>query len=601
MSALIKSSNTLSAIVKRPPLCMFFAGLSALLLMMMSAVVFNWHHNPQPHPLVYLHWSTHPTQYMDPRHTQPYQVQSNRDGVVDNESQDGMNHVLATSDTHLSSSLARQVMVIVAEYRICDVTQKDLDQVISEISTRDSTLGKSLHEWHSRRIALMQRFKEGQLQMEYLRRQNNVLQDKVAKSESVWSLVPSSPALDKGIDLSNRVKAVFDKNMYRQSNPDIDVRLKASFDDTHYYLPQMGIGGNPSTPLTGDYRSCVDEVMGALDSAGQITQGGLFRTHRVAGTLYEVFVNEKNTNHGSNNDDNIHDENMKDRNGNDNNNNINNNKNITKNTGNLIHYYFLKPFTKLHFLSHDILLLNRKAIHIILPVGYDVKNFKRFISHYIQYTHPCEYPWLLTVLYTGPGDKGVELKLLLHSKFGEAKCLAYRYITMTTRSIGTSIVRAVTGNWLVGDLVTMVTNVHCFFNAKFLQQCQFYARQGTQGYFPIAFGLYNNELVPLPTTGSYLYSRYGRWLDVEAATFCLYRSDLLRLVDRLDKWEDNFQLLQSALASDLMVVRSPDQSLFKFWHEIHCNPLWEEGRYKRCMDVKTHTLANIKQLGEIIH
>ena len=597
MSTLIKSSEMFSAIVKQRPLCMFFAGLSTLLLlMMMMVLVFNWQPHPRPHPLVSLYWSTHPTHHVDPLHTQLYQVQTNRDGVIDNESQEVVNRVLATSDAHLSSSLARQVMMIAAEYRICDVTQKGLDQVISEISARDSTLGKSLHEWHSRRIALMQRLEEGQLQMEHLRRQNNVLQDKVSKSESLWSVVPSSPALDEEIDSSNKVKAVFDKSMYRQNNPDIDVRLKAAFDDTHYYSPQMGIGGNPSTPLTGDYKSCVDEVMGALNSTGHVAEGGLFRTHRVAGTLYEVFVSEKNTNN-----DNIHDKNMNYRNGDDNNNNNINNNNITKNTGNLIHYYFLKPFTKLHFLSHDILLLNRKAIHIILPVDYDVKNFKRFISHYIQYTHPCEYPWFLTVLYTGPRDKGAELKLLLRSKFSETKCLAYRYITMSTRSIGTSIVRAVTGNWLVSDHVTMVTNVHFFFNAKFLQRCQFYARQGTQGYFPIAFGLYNNDLVPLPTSGSYLYSRYGRWLDVEAATFCLYQSDLLRLVDSLDEWEDNFQVLQSAVASDLLVVRSPDRFLFKFWHRVHCNPLWEEGRYNRCMDVKTHTLASIKQLGEIIH
>ena len=475
--------------------------------------------------------------------------------------------------------LLTQIRALAKKYGVCGAGQMRLSQVIAAIGIRDTTLGKSLHKWYTLKVHAVEKLRSYTEHLERIKWQNKELRRKIETAQLHFTQCSSLPSRMSKTEFDYRVKAALDKSSYIRSTPDVEVRPKTSFDRLYYYVLPQGIGGSPylkqenegfpSTYPAGHYRTAVDEVMNLINST---SQDGLYRTHRLAGTMYEAFTKEELSLDESGQDSRTL----------------------------LLHHYYLKPFSDLHFVSHHLLALSRKPVHIILPLTH-IEGFRMFINHYIKYALPQQHPWLLTVVYGGPANKGAEVKEVLYSKCTQIDCRAYHFVSIATTDLSKIVAKAMSDNWIIGDVVTMVTDIYYNFNAKFVQKCQLYTRRGTQGYFPIAFGLYNSRLAPLPVTGSYVHVRYGRWVDMEVGTFCLYHSDLLQLMGALEHWNDMYQLFTAAMLSHLHIIRGPDRLLVKRWYNMYCDPKWKKERLDRCFAVKTHTLAPVKKLGEILN
>ena len=226
-----------------------------------------------------------------------------------------------------------------------------------------------------------------------------------------------------------------------------------------------------------------------------------------------------------------------------------------------------------------------------------LRELARFVRRFVSHAKPSSYPWYLTVAKTDLGDSEDQYRTLLASECSRAGCAGLFFLVLPNLSTTEVITQAASQLW-TGDVVTMVTDIYNLFDYRFLQQCRLQSRRGTQAYLPIAFGLYNPRVVHFPPPlYSLLSPRYGRWLDPDYSTACMYKSDLLALVGGASGEEELFQLIQ---ASSLHAVRAPSRHLLRVWHKMECDGLWGAGHYQRCLLVKTHTLAPVQKMGSIL-
>ena len=450
----------------------------------------------------------------------------------------------------------------------CSEQTAILMELLCFAESADTTLGKAISEWYREGRKMVQEVQHNMERLARLRGMNAQLEARLEQArgsfQERWS---AGVTWDRMKDLPKMVSTALDKSMFIRKSPDLDVQAKVTFDGKHYYKPVVGIGGNPSNPLRGDVGMAIEEFI-SQSRAILPWEGweidGAFRTHSTAGTMYELLATAAHPH--------------------------------TSSRHTMLHY--MRPFAGLHLAHLDTVDARRTPVNIIVTVREgQLSEFARFVRRFVSRAQPRAHPWYLTVVKTDLDGSKDQYRSLLASECGRAGCAGFFFLVLPNVSVKEVIIRAAS-QLRAGDVVTMVTDIYNLFNIHFLQQCRLQSRRGTQVYSPIAFGLYNPSLVHFPPPlYSLLNPRYGRWLDPDYTTACMYKSDLLTLVGGASGEEELFELVQR---SSLHMVRAPSRHLLRVWHKMECDGLWGLGRYQRCLLVKTHTLAPVQKLGSIL-
>ena len=444
-----------------------------------------------------------------------------------------------------------------------------LMELLRCITLADITLGKAFSEWYREGREMVQEIQHNTERLARLREMNAQLEVKLEQAREVlqerWR---AGVTWDRMEDLAKVVSTAMDKNMFIRKSPDLDVQAKVTFDGQYYYRPVVGIGGHPSSPLRGDVGMAIKEF---ISQSSAILPwegwgvGGAFWTHSTAGTVYELLATLARP-HTSNHHMKLH---------------------------------YIRPFAGLHLAYLETVDVRRTLVNIIVTVrGGQLRDLARFVRHLVSRAQPRAQPWYLTVVKTDLDGREGLYRSLLTSECGWADCAGFCFLVLPNMSMSEVITQAAS-QLGVGDVVTMVTDIYHLFDFSFLQQCRLQSRRGTQAYLPIAFGLYNPGVVHFPPPlYSLLSPRYGRWLDPDYTTACMFKSDLLTLVvGASGEGEELFELIQR---SSLHMVRAPSRHLLRLWHKMECDGLWGTGRYERCLLIKTHTLAPVQKMGSIL-
>lgn len=451
----------------------------------------------------------------------------------------------------------------------CSEQTRMLVELLCCTALVDTTFGKAFAEWHREGREMVQEAQHNMERLTQLREMNTQLEAKLELArESFEEHWRAGVTWNATRDLPKTVSIALDKNMYIRKNPDLDVQAKVTFNDRHYYRPVVGIGGHPSNPLRGDDVGVAIEEFISRSSAilpweGSEVDGALW-THSTAGTVYQLLATAAHP-HTSRHHMTVH---------------------------------YIRPFAGLHLAHLETVDVRRTPVNIIVTVREgQLRELARFVRRFVSHAKPSSYPWYLTVAKTDLGDSEDQYRTLLASECSRADCAGLFFLVLPNLSTTEVITRAASQLW-TGDVVTMVTDIYNLFDYRFLQQCRLQSQRGTQAYLPIAFGLYNPRVVHFPPPlYSLLSPRYGRWLDPDYSTACMYKFDLLALVGGASGEEELFQLIQ---ASSLHTVRAPSRHLLRVWHKMECDGLWGAGRYQRCLLVKTHTLAPVQKMGSIL-
>ena len=157
--------------------------------------------------------------------------------------------------------------------------------------------------------------------------------------------------------------------------------------------------------------------------------------------------------------------------------------------------------------------------------------------------------------------------------------------------------------------LVFIVDVDLDVSKDFLQRCRLNTIRGKQIYFPVFFKLYNRDFVNRYHRGNHsllLSRQLGHWAHYSYGMVCLHAGDYHSLKGfdtSMQGWgEEDVDLLNQVLKSNLAVFRAPDPGLIHNWHAKNCNKdsVTNPAAHQHCLQSKGENLADRVELAQYL-
>ena len=164
---------------------------------------------------------------------------------------------------------------------------------------------------------------------------------------------------------------------------------------------------------------------------------------------------------------------------------------------------------------------------------------------------------------------------------------------------------------LKANSLLFLTNPYADIESDFLNRCRLNVIEGVQVFFPIGFYQYHPEIIAqtyhfTDNSSVELHKSHGWFNSFAFDHIGLYMSDYLTLKKSALLLNNSLSAINLydlfAQASDIHILRSPDQSLRLHYHPFKCDLLdqWNLIEYNRCLKQREKGLASRSQLAMFV-
>ena len=159
------------------------------------------------------------------------------------------------------------------------------------------------------------------------------------------------------------------------------------------------------------------------------------------------------------------------------------------------------------------------------------------------------------------------------------------------------------------DQLIFIVDVDLDVSPDFLQRCRLNSIRSKQVFFPVFFKLYKQDFVNQYHRGNQtlLIARHnGHWAHYSYGMLCIHAGDYRKLKGfdiSMRGWgEEDIDLLDQVLKSDLEVFRSPDPGLVHNWHPKMCDKgrITNPAAYEHCLQSRGENLADRVELSRYV-
>ena len=281
------------------------------------------------------------------------------------------------------------------------------------------------------------------------------------------------------------------------------------------------------------------------------------------------------------------------------------------------HAYLQQPFGPL-VLRRSPNVRSQQRIHFILPLAGRLPVFERFMDNFRRVClEPGENVRLVVVLYpTAAADDPLqeikELVATYRQRFQDHVTFKLDVIERTESFARASALEL--GASSCGgdgdDCLLVFMDVDMVFEAKTLDRIRTHTIRNQQAYFPIVFSQFDpsfeddNAEVELDDAHSSVFDideDRGYWRFYGFGIASLYRSDLLSVGGMnvsIRGWgQEDVDLYDRVVHSNLTVFRAPDPGLVHVFHPIKCDAQLEPKQRTMCLGTRTNTYASQRRLA----
>lgn len=148
------------------------------------------------------------------------------------------------------------------------------------------------------------------------------------------------------------------------------------------------------------------------------------------------------------------------------------------------------------------------------------------------------------------------------------------------------------------DGLMFFVDVDIVFNTNSLNRIRYNTVRGKHVYFPIVYSLYkfsNGSKGYRPESESSLFNVKGFWRQFGFGITSLYKSDFAKLGGfntSIRGWGlEDVSFYDSAINSQLKIVRAVDPGLIHVYHSVECNDSLEKAQKEMCLGTKANIFA----------
>ncbi|XP_077978424.1 chondroitin sulfate glucuronyltransferase-like [Glandiceps talaboti] len=281
----------------------------------------------------------------------------------------------------------------------------------------------------------------------------------------------------------------------------------------------------------------------------------------------------------------------------------------------------LRPLSKVEIVPMPYVTENSK-VYIILPVQiHEREQFKVFLENYAKVClEPHDNTALAAVFIYQPAEAK---KMKENDVFSEQKSLLsyyekkYQGAQLQWVSIQTNVpspfsVMEVASPKFPENTLMFLSSVDLILANEFLNRVRMNSIQGWQVFFPMAFSLYDPDIVHRSSTKSESAKmdviRDNGHFDTYMYEFAgFYNSDYIKAIKiwrqkypKLDRMHSDTDFFNMFLNLDVHAFRAVEPSLKRAFHPRVCNPVLSEDYYKRCQQSNAEGMGSRSQLARYL-
>ncbi len=238
-------------------------------------------------------------------------------------------------------------------------------------------------------------------------------------------------------------------------------------------------------------------------------------------------------------------------------------------------------------------------IEFIVPISSDEREMARFLKNYEGLCLEKEEKCSLNLIVYGK-DLIYHIKQhfkTMSNKYSRAKLNLIEGHGLFNSGMATELgMRNVKNN----HSILFLCSVEMIVKKEFLQHCRMNAIEGKQFYYPEFFQFYNSRYMNIFRIKSILNRKNGYWRS-HSSTLCLFKSDyntIARMSLSTTFWRD--KLAQSVIKHGFKMMKAPDPSLMREYHDTTCHKGLSVDEFSTCMSVREESLADRTELAEYL-
>ncbi|XP_044262489.1 chondroitin sulfate synthase 1 isoform X2 [Tribolium madens] len=264
--------------------------------------------------------------------------------------------------------------------------------------------------------------------------------------------------------------------------------------------------------------------------------------------------------------------------------------------------HIISTFEQIPPIFPSVIAPKRQTINFILPLSGRFATFRRFLK---LYEDVCikqqEETKLFVILYQSEGfedsrgaieglqrrysDSGVSV-VYINETFSRAKALEYGL------------------KFLSDDDLVLFIDVDMVFDARSLQRVRQNTAKARSIYFPVVYSLYDPKITNWSfPDGFTIDEESGFWRQFGFGIVSLYKSDYRKLGGlnlHISGWGfEDVAFYDTAIQSELRIVRSTDPGLVHIYHPIKCDINLDTNQRNMCLGTQANMLGGRKRLEEI--
>lgn len=280
------------------------------------------------------------------------------------------------------------------------------------------------------------------------------------------------------------------------------------------------------------------------------------------------------------------------------------------------HAYLQQPFGPLTVRSIDPPTEPADKIHLILPLAGRIEIFGRFIERFERVCLAGENVRLVIVLYPAPADDGSDSRRQIRAlveasrRRVDADCAFDVAVIERTEDFARAAALELGAATCAADddCLLFFIDVDMVFDAGALRRIRAHTIRRRQVYFPVVFSQYDPHFA---TNGSHstdsdvfrLDPDVGYWRYYGFGIASMFRSDLRSVGGfnlTIRGWgNEDVDLFDRLVRSDLIVFRAPDPGLVHVHHAIHCDVSLEPKQLEMCHGTRVNSFASQQRLAQL--